>query len=381
MKNSYDWRGMPVEFKLQDQKNSSDSTRLAMMYDGAGRRISKTLLTKPATATSWETVKVTHYTGIGTEIREEFHNGSRERVSVVVNMPQSLGRYKVADASQPADDNASRTFEWYLKNHLGSTMVVYGTGFPDPLGISPEGELRAAYDYRSFGEQLDLLVFTRKVTENFTGKERDDETKLNYFGARYLDPMLGMWISVDPLREFQSSYMYGPANPMNGFDNGGLSWEFAQNTGRLTHIDDKTGARKFIAFGYAGNVKGFNNSKLQHVGNVGPLPQGHYTINLNPQTRITVSGSRVTDALVLTPDKNNEMFDRSGFLIHGRTASWDFGASNGCAIFDYNIREKIWKSGDAQLDVVPDAIEDMNSNEPNGRVFYEESEVLIEWEE
>ena len=75
------------------------------------------------------------------------------------------------------------------------------------------------------------------------------------------------------------------------------------------------------------------------------------------------------------------MFDRSGFLIHGRTASWDFGASNGCAIFDYNIREKIWKSGDAQLDVVPDAIEDMNSNEPNGRVFYEESEVLIEWEE
>lgn len=57
------------------------------------------------------------------------------------------------------------------------------------------------------------------------------------------------------------------------------------------------------------------------------------------------------------------------------------GASNGCAIFDYNIREKIWKSGDDQLYVVPDAIEDMNSSEPNGRVFYEESEVIIEREE
>jgi predicted ABC-type ATPase len=30
------------------------------------------------------------------------------------NMPEGLGRYKVADASQLADDNASRTFEWYL---------------------------------------------------------------------------------------------------------------------------------------------------------------------------------------------------------------------------------------------------------------------------
>ena len=75
---------MPVEFKLQDEENSSDSTRLAMMYDGSGRRISKTLLTKPATATSWDTVKVTHYTGIGTEVREEFHNGTREKVNMPV---------------------------------------------------------------------------------------------------------------------------------------------------------------------------------------------------------------------------------------------------------------------------------------------------------
>ena len=221
MKISYDWRGMPVEFKLQDEENSSDSTRLAMMYDGSGRRISKTLLTKAATATNWETVKVTHYTGIGTEIREEFHNGSRERVSVVVNMPQGLGRYKVADASQPADDNASRTFEWYLKNHLGSTMLVYGTVTSTDPNNADVGESKAAYDYRAFGEQIELRPHDLdKVTENFTGKERDDEIKLNYFGARYLDPMLGMWISVDPARQFDSPYLYSGNgyNPVNIVD-------------------------------------------------------------------------------------------------------------------------------------------------------------------
>ena len=212
--------------KLQQPTgSSSDTARLSMMYGGSGRRISKTFLTKSATAASWDTVKVTRYTGIGTEVREEFHNGSREKVNVVVNMPQGLGRYKVADASQPADDNASRTFEWYLKNHLGSTMLVYGTVASTDPNTADIGETKAAYDYRAFGEMVTLSQPSDKVTENFTGKERDDETKLNYFGARYLDPMLGMWISVDPYGEFFNSYSYGPANPVNGFDGDGNIWK------------------------------------------------------------------------------------------------------------------------------------------------------------
>ncbi len=213
---------MPIEFIQQPQPtgSSSDTARLSMMYDGSGRRISKTFLTKSATAASWDTVKVTHYTGIGTEVREEFHNGSRDKVNVVVNMPQGLGRYKVADASQPADDNASRTFEWYLKNHLGSTMLVYGTVASTDPNTADIGETKAAYDYRAFGEMVTLSQPSDKVTENFTGKERDDETKLNYFGARYLDPMLGMWVSVDPKRQFSSPYLYAGngVNPVNAID-------------------------------------------------------------------------------------------------------------------------------------------------------------------
>ena len=51
MKISYDWRGMPVEFKIQNTENSSDSTRLTMMYDGSGRRVAKTRARKAAGAT------------------------------------------------------------------------------------------------------------------------------------------------------------------------------------------------------------------------------------------------------------------------------------------------------------------------------------------
>jgi len=92
---------------------------------------------------------------------------------------------------------------------------VYGTGTGTP------GGLLAAYDYRSFGEQVTLTSpSTGKVTENFTGKERDDETQLDYFGARYLDPMLGVWTSVDPARQFSSPYLYAGNgyNPVNIID-------------------------------------------------------------------------------------------------------------------------------------------------------------------
>ena len=172
-----------------------------------------------------------HYTGIGTEIREDF---SINQTKVVVNMPEGFGCYGVEDAAQPNYDCVTgdklagyipnTKFEWYLKNHLGSTMLVYGTegnATSDPFRVSAP---LAAYDYRAFGEMVELTPApTGKVTENFTGKEHDDEIALNYFGARYLDPMLGMWISVDPKRLFASPYLYAgnEYNPIIGSDSDG----------------------------------------------------------------------------------------------------------------------------------------------------------------
>ena len=222
----YDWRGMPVEFRLEPTGSSSDTLfRLLMKYDGTGRRISKTVMHKVAGAADWDTVQVTHYTGIGTEIRENYA-GPAKQTKVVVNMPQGLGRYGIENAENPDMGSGvgyipNTKFEWYLKNHLGSTMLVYGTQADANPAHSDIGTPLAAYDYRAFGEMVELTPPpTGKVTENFTGKERDDEIALNYFGARYLDPMLGMWVSVDPARQFSSPYLYAGNgyNPVNVVD-------------------------------------------------------------------------------------------------------------------------------------------------------------------
>ena len=229
LKISYDWRGMPVEFLHETGDNSKDY-KLLMAYDGSGRRISKTRYAKDKQFGYWYLDHVTHYTGIGTEVRESIRRAASPEVKVVVNLPQGLGRYMPEDAvdglngvsgSQLAGYRPPAKFEWYLKNHLGSTMLVYGTSaYNDPFNSGYKGGVKAAYDYRAFGEQVDLAMPTDKVTENFTGKEKDDETELNYFGARYLDPMLGMWTSVDPARQFSSPYLYmgNGYNPIIGYD-------------------------------------------------------------------------------------------------------------------------------------------------------------------
>jgi len=45
--------------------------------------------------------------------------------------------------------------------------------------------------------------------------------RLNYFGARYLDPDVGGWTSTDPNEQFWSGYSYG-MNPINAIDPNGL---------------------------------------------------------------------------------------------------------------------------------------------------------------
>ena len=228
LKILYDWRGMPIEFIQEPQPTGSSGNslfRLTMAYDGSGRRISKTRWVKSANSQEWEKELVTHYTGIGTEIRENYA-GPAKQTKVVVNMPQGLGRYGIEDAENPDMGSGvgyipNTKFEWYLKNHLGSTMLVYGTQADANPAHSDIGTPLAAYDYRAFGEMIELTPPpTGKVTENFTGKELDDEIALDYFGARYLDPMLGMWISVDPKRQFTSPYLYAGNgyNPVNVVD-------------------------------------------------------------------------------------------------------------------------------------------------------------------
>jgi len=126
-----------------------------------------------------------------------------------------------------------------------------------------------------------------------------------------------------------------------------MTWRYEQRTGRLLHYETDESTAERIAIGYAGAGEGKNNPEMQDVHNVGPLPVGTYTIEAPSDTK--THGPYV---LHLTPAPENEMFGRSAFLIHGDSKVDPGNASEGCMIFARTIRERIWASGDRQLEVV-----------------------------
>jgi len=55
-------------------------------------------------------------------------------------------------------------------------------------------------EYFPFGETwLDQHHNVDKTSYRFTGKEYDQEAGLYYFGARYYEPRLSVWVSADPI--------------------------------------------------------------------------------------------------------------------------------------------------------------------------------------
>jgi RHS repeat-associated protein len=83
-----------------------------------------------------------------------------------------------------------------------------------------------SHDYYPFGLDMPSRSYispqiTERNKELFTGKERDSETGWDYFGARYYDPAIGRWLSVDPLAQKapdMTPYHYTHNSPINRFD-------------------------------------------------------------------------------------------------------------------------------------------------------------------
>ena len=77
--------------------------------------------------------------------------------------------------------------EYYHLDALGSVRVV----------TDASGQVVRRHDFGPFGEEV-AAVYPNPERKLFTGHERDAETALDYFGARYYRADLGRFATVDP---------------------------------------------------------------------------------------------------------------------------------------------------------------------------------------
>lgn len=97
---------------------------------------------------------------------------------------------------------------FYHPDHLGSTSWI----------TDRNGNAIQYLHYLPFGEEwIDQKSTSWNAPYTFTGKIKDAETGYNYFGARYYDSGLSVWLSVDPLSDkypSMSPYTYCANNPI-----------------------------------------------------------------------------------------------------------------------------------------------------------------------
>jgi RHS repeat-associated protein len=127
-------------------------------------------------------------------------------------------------------------FEYFMKDHLGNTRATYAQAAP---GLPQVAEYR---HYYPFGMQLETLGYSSGFdlpnNYRYNGKELQTDYGLEWYdyGARFYDPQLGRFHSVDPLAHKPknvsiSPYAYTGNNPISRIDPDGRDWFYYQSQG------------------------------------------------------------------------------------------------------------------------------------------------------
>jgi RHS repeat-associated protein len=169
------------------------------------------------------------YDGEGRRVMKSTDSGPK-----TVYVYDAMGKL-VAEYSEQAPDPQCTTC-YLTADHLGSTRVI----------TDPAGNCVSRYDYLPFGEEITTAnrtstscYTTGNLTLKFTGKERDVETGLDYFGARYFSGAQGRFTSPDePLFDQDpvnpqswNLYSYVRNNPLRFIDSTGRKCVTLDNGG------------------------------------------------------------------------------------------------------------------------------------------------------
>jgi RHS repeat-associated protein len=93
--------------------------------------------------------------------------------------------YVFFDGERVARKSTNGVF-YYFSDHLKTASVI----------TDASGNIKSESDFYPWGGELQF-VNNDSNHYKFTGKERDSETQLDYFGARYYSNGLGRWVSAD----------------------------------------------------------------------------------------------------------------------------------------------------------------------------------------
>ena len=218
------------------------------VYDAGGQRVRKVTEHQAAAGQTPRRMKERVYLG-GFEIYRKYKNDgdtvALERETLHV-MDDKQRVALVETRTQGDDGSPAQLVRYQFSNPLGSAS----------LELNGDAQIISYEEYYPYGSTSYQAV--RKQTEapkryRYAAKERDEETGLDYYGARYYAPWLGRWTSCDPLKTGAINlYTHCRNDPVNNVDVKGLWTEegvinaFAKKYGD----DDKAMIALFTVMSY-----------------------------------------------------------------------------------------------------------------------------------
>lgn len=183
-------------------------------YDASGQRVRKTV-------TKNGKIEERIYIGAYEIYTERNGGGVTFRRDTVHIFDDQNRNALIEEEKKPADGTlVNSRVRYRLSNHLGSSQLE--------VDDSSDAKIILYEEYYPYGETAYIAGLdwneVSKGRYRYTGKERDDESGLNYYGARYYAPWLTRWLSADPIgiKSGFNLYLYSVCNPVNFSDRNGL---------------------------------------------------------------------------------------------------------------------------------------------------------------
>lgn len=192
------------------------------VYDAAGQRLRK-ITDRQAAAGEQATPRFERLYLGGLEIDRELAGDGTTVTLQRETLHVSLETHRIAlvETRTLGNDSAPpQVVRYQHANHLGSAVLELDTA----------ANILSYEEYFPYGSTSYQAVRNQTDTPKryrYTGKERDDETGLYYYGARYYAPWLARWTSADPagLIDGTNRYAYVRCRPTTLYDPSGTDGE------------------------------------------------------------------------------------------------------------------------------------------------------------
>ena len=120
----------------------------------------------------------------------------------------------LADSSKAPDRSIAQRLLFFHSDERGSPELLTDAsgGLVEQRRYSSYGQLTKTFD--ASGQ----VIADDATAIRFNGHTTDRDAGLVYFGARFYDPELGLFLTPDPQAQYASPYLYGGGNPIYGID-------------------------------------------------------------------------------------------------------------------------------------------------------------------